>query len=349
MEETLTLTDPTASTSNARAVLGLMLIAAAVVFADLLVGSRPIDVGTDTYVYAAVFQAMGHHGLVQSRFEPVFYYLTALLANTGMSLTAYQSAMFLVMIGTIAIATRRYHAYLQSESRYLTFLAASLMFLFISPVMSNASINVVRQGLASLLVFTALLSLHQRKWRAFFLWGLLATGFHYSSVLYLLFAPVLLFKPTVQRAAGVFAFLAYCSGLTMLLVRALVPSVYSLVMAYDGGANYRTGVRLDFAVFSLFWYLVPFMVAPLVHEPVRDRLKRASSIYLVLMLPFFAVGWGTYSNRYLLPAWLSASLMLAAVCCDNRLTPLRNPIILRLGMLAACGVFYFYVSRGIVL
>jgi len=348
INQTLSLPDAPESI-NARAMLGLMLIAAVIVFADLLVGTRSIDIGSDTYVYAGLFHAMGHQGLVVSRFEPVFYYLTALIAWLGVSLTAYQSTLFLVMMGTVVVATRRYYAYLDSEGRYMTFLVASLLFLFISPVMANATINVVRQGLASLLVFTALLCFQQRQWRAYFLWGLLATGFHYSSVLYLLCAPALLFKPRLLRAVGILAFLAYCSGLTMLLIRALVPAAYTLVMKYDGSATYHTGVRLDFAVFSLFWYLLPYGVAWLVREPVREQIKRTTAVYLVLMLPFFAVGWGSFSNRYLLPAWLSVSLILAAICCNNRLSPLRNPILLRMGLVAACGAFYFYVSHGFVI
>ena len=348
MEQTLVLPQSPDAT-NARVMLGLMLIGACVMFADLAVGTRGVDVGTDTYVYAGVFDAMKHHGLVQSRFEPVFYYLTAGLAALGISRVAYQCVLFLLMIGTVVVATRRYHGYLASETRYLTFLVASLLFLFISPVMSNATINVIRQGLASLLVFTALLAFYQRRWRAWLLWGLLATGFHYSSLLYLAFAPALLLNNRLLRWAGLFALVAYCSGLTMVLVRALAPGVYTMVMAYDGGATYRAGVRLDFAAFSLFWYLLPYGIAPLVREPVRGQLLRGTAIYLVLMLPFFAVGWGNFSNRYLLPAWLSVSLMLAAICCDNRLLPLRHPIVLRLGLVAACGVFYYYVSNGVVL
>jgi hypothetical protein len=66
------------------------------------------------------------------------------------------------------------------------------------------------------------------------------------------------------------------------------------------------------------------------------------------MLPFFTVGWGNFSNRYLLPAWLSVSLILAAICCDCRFSPLRNPAVLRIGLVGACGVFYYYVSHGLV-
>lgn len=344
---TSVLTD-TPSNTNARVMLGLILVFVAIVVVDFTVATRG-DIGTDTSQYAGFFEALSHRGAIPSRFEPVFYYLSVVLAATGMSFVSYLSILFLVMMGTVVVATRRYHEYLQSSTRYMTFLVAALLFLFISPVMSNATINVVRQGLASLLVFTALLAFHQRQWRAFVLWALLATGFHYSSLLYVFFAPVLLFKPKLQRIIGIAAFLAYCSGLTMVLVRVLVPGVYTAVMSYDASSTFRAGVRLDFAVFSLFWYLLPFVVAPLVREPVRDRINRSTAIYLVLMLPFFAVGWGNFSNRYLLPAWLSVSLMLAAICCDSRFSPLRNPVVLRMGMVGACAVFCYYVTHGILL
>ncbi|UGB38512.1 EpsG family protein [Frateuria soli] len=347
MEQTLTLVD-TPSNSNARAMLGLMVLAVVCLAMDLVVGSRSIDTGTDTYVYAGFFDAL-RHGTVNSRFEPVFYYLSVLLAGTGMSRVAYQSCLFLIMIGTVVVATRKYYDYLESEGSYLVFLTASLMFLLFSPVMSNASINVVRQGLASLLVFAALIAFYRHQWRSFFFWGLLATGFHYSSVLYLLFAPVLLLRQRTQRLIAIGAFLAYCSGLTMLLVQALVPSVYAIVMKYDAGATYRTGVRLDFAVFSLFWYLLPYVLAPLVHEPARQRIKDGTSIYAVMLLPFFAVGWGNFSNRYLLSSWLSVSLVLAAICCNSRLAPLRNPLLIRIGLILAAAVFYMYVSHGFVI
>src|SRR5690348_13827405 len=152
MNQTLALVD-TPSNANARAVLGVMVLGAVCLFIDLVVGARSIDIGTDTYVYASFFSALSHHGSVVTRFEPVFYYLSVLLASTGMGLNAYQGCLFAVMIGTVVVATRKYYDYLDSDGSYLTFLTASLMFLFLSPVMSNASINVVRQGLASLLVF----------------------------------------------------------------------------------------------------------------------------------------------------------------------------------------------------
>lgn len=334
--------------SNARIMLSLMLIAAACLFADAVVGLRGIDVGTDTRVYADVFVSM-RNGDIATRFEPGFLLITRMLAATGMSLAGYQASLFLVLIGTVVVATRRYYDYLGSHSDYLTFLIASLMFLFLSPVLANASINAVRQGLASLLVFTALVAFYQRRWRAFFLYGVLATSFHYSSLLYLFFAPALLFRPRTLRLVAITAFLAYSSGLTMIFVRAAVPPVYTAVMAYEASTTYRVGVRLDFAVFSIFWYLLPYAASRLLSAPVSERIKESTAIYLVMMLPFFAVGWGSYSNRYLLPAWLSVSIVLAAIVLNSRTPLLRGPLLLRGGLLASCGIFYYYVTNQVVL
>jgi hypothetical protein len=334
--------------ANARIMLSLMLIAAACLFADALVGFRGIDVGTDTGVYASVFHAM-RDGFIATRFEPGFLLITRALSATGMSLAGYQCVLFLILMGTAVAATHRYYSYLDGNSDYLTFLIASLMFLFLSPVLMNASINAVRQGLASLLVFAALVAFYQRQWRAFAVYAVLSTSFHYSSLVYLLFSPALLLKPRTLRFLGIAAFLAYCSGLTMLLVRVLLPPAYNVIMAYDASGASKTGVRIDFAVFSIFWYLLPFALSRLIQQPVRERLIRGTAIYIVLLLPFFVAGWGSFSNRYLFPGWLSMSVMIAAIFCNGRTPLLRDPLVLRCGLVASCGVFYYYITHMVIL
>jgi hypothetical protein len=42
--------------------------------------------------------------------------------------------------------------------------------------------------------------------------------------------------------------------------------------------DYRSGAR-DFAVFSIFWYLLPHMFAPLIREPQREAVLRSAAIY----------------------------------------------------------------------
>jgi hypothetical protein len=207
----------------------------------------------------------------------------------------------------------------------------------------------VRQGLATPLVFAAMLAFHRRQWRSFLVLGAMASSLHYSSLIYLGFAPVLLLKHRTQQIVAAVGFLAYCSGFSMVVVRAIAPAVYGAVMGYVSGGVYRAGVRLDFAVFSLFWYLLPFVAARLVREPFDERIKRSAAVYMAMVLPFLAVGWGNYSNRYLLVPWVAASFIVAAMACHSRLPVLRHQLLIRLALIPASGLFCYYVLHTVLI
>lgn len=333
--------------TNARAMLSLLLLLAACAVATLVVSSRGLDVGTDTHVYAGFFLS-SRHGPVDTRLEPGFVALTRLASATGMGVAGYQAVLFGVLLVGVVLAARRYHIYLGSTRGFLTFLSAVMLFLFVSPMFVNASINTVRQGLATPLVIAALLAFHHRRWRSFVLFGAVASSLHYSSLLYLVFAPVLLLSPRKQRIVAGVGFLAYCSGLSMLVVRAAVPVVYNDVMNYHVDAVYRAGVRYDFALFSLFWYLLPFMLSRIVQAPFSERIKQSAAVYMVMVLPFFLLGWGNFSNRYLLVPWVAASFMVAAMACHSRTPLLRHPVVLRIGLVMASGVFCCLVAYQVI-
>lgn len=337
-----------ASDVTAEALLSLLLLAAVAAFGCMLVGGRDVGVGTDTYVYAGFFERLGLH-TIETRLEPGFVYLSLALRNIGLDVTGYQTALFALLLVTAVIATHRYFRYLGNRRGYLTFLSAALMLLFVSPMFVNGSINAIRQGLAALLVFTSLLSFYQRRWWPFAIYGALASSLHFSSLMYLAFSPLLLISPRLLRYVAAGAFVMYVSGLSATLVRALAPSLYELVMEYTANSYYRSGVRVDFAVFSIFWYALPHILAPLVRSPYKELIKDSTAIYLVMLLPFFAVGWGYFSNRYLLPGWLAVSVILAAMVCHSRIPLVRHPLVIRLGLLASCAVFYFYVTHEIVI
>lgn len=337
-----------AAATNTGFVLSVILLAAAAAFGCWLVGTRGLDIGTDTITYATFFEHLGVRRF-ETRLEPGFVFVSYVLNKIGLDVTGYQTALFALLLLIIAVSSRRYFDYLGATRGYLTFLSAALMLLYLSPMFVNASINAVRQGLAALLVFAALLSFQQRKWWLFVLYGAVASSLHMSSLLYLACAPALFLSARVLRYAAVLAFVVYCTGLSLILVRAAIPPLYQLVMTYTFDPDYKSGVRIDFAVFSIFWYALPLLLAPLVRSPYRDRIKESTAVYLVMLLPFFAVGWGYFSNRYLLPAWLATSLILAAILCHSRIAPLRNPLLIRLGLVASCGVFYYFVSNVIVI
>lgn len=333
---------------HAKRWLGLLLVLVVGLFGCWLVGTRSIETGSDTETYANFFDALSA-GLPETRLEPGFVYLSYLLNRLGLNLVGYQMALFGFLLAGVGVAIRYYRRYLDTPVSWQTLYCASLMLLFISPMFTNAAINALRQGLAAPLVFAALLSFHQRRWGGFLLWGAIATSLHLSSIMYLLCAPALLLRTGWLRFVAVAAFGLYVSGGSMMLVRAASPAFYDLVMEYTANSLYRSGVRVDFAVFTGFWYLLVHMLAPLVQAQWRQRVLDSANVYLVMVLPFFMIGWGFFSNRYLLPGWLSVSMILAAVLCHTRIAPLRNPLLVRCGLLASCLVFFVLVSRGLVI
>ena len=311
-------------------------------------GTRSLEVGTDTSVYAGFYESLGHTAL-RTRLEWGFVFVSSAVKMLGVGVIGYQIALFALLLLIAMVACYKYFHYLGGGRGFLVFLAASLMLLYVSPMFVNGSINAIRQGLAALLIFSALLSFLRRQWFQFLLFGALASSLHVSSLMYLAFAPALLVSARTLRWIAAGAFVLYVSGLSMTLVRTFIPSLYTFVQEYAANPDYRSGVRVDFAVFSIFWYLLPHMLAPLIREPYREAVVKSAAVYLVMVLPFFAVGWGSYSNRFLLPPWLAASLIVAAVMCFSRLSLLRSPALIQLGLLASCGALYFYVTNGVVI
>ena len=326
----------------------VMLLVAVATFACWLIATRSLDTGTDTQVYATFFSNLANRP-IETRLEPGFVYISMFVHGLGFGIPGYQAVLFGLLLVTVLISTRAFYRYLGATIGYITFLSAAGMLLLLSPVFVNSSINAVRQGLAALLVFTALMAFEQRQWRRFCAYGLIAILLHFSSALYIAFAPVLFLGYRRLRYVAVAAFIIYASGASMDLVRSLSPALYSIAMEHAANLNYRSGVRLDFALFSMAWYALPFIAAPLVQEPYRERLKQATSLYLVMLLPFFMIGWGFFSNRYLLPAWQAASLIVGAMLSLSRFRLLRSPALIDLGLLFAVGIFYYYVQTGIVI
>ena len=326
----------------------VMLLTAVATFACWLIATRSLDVGTDTQVYAHFFSTLANRP-IQTRLEPGFVYISMFVHGLGFGIPGYQAVLFGLLMATVLVSTRAFYRFLDAHIGYITFLSAASMLLLLSPVFVNSSINAVRQGLAALLVFTALIAFEQRQWLRFCAYAVIATLLHFSSALYFAFAPMLLLGHRRLRYVAVAAFIIYASGTSIYLVRSISPALYSIAMEHAANLNYRSGVRLDFALFSMAWYALPFLAAPLVQEPYRERLKHSTSLYLVMLMPFFMIGWGFFSNRYLLPAWQAASLIMGAMLSLSRFRLLRSPALIDVGLLLSIYIFYYYVQTGIVI
>ncbi len=329
--------------------IAYMVIACICVLCLLLVATRDHDIGKDTPAYAAFFQSIDRGQEANARIEPGFVFVTQAAAILDLGVAGYQGLLFGLLLGTCLLATRVFWEYLGRRRDYHIFLAASLALLLGSPAFVNAAVNAIRQGLASLLVFAALVLVFRGRWAKALLVGMLAASFHYSSVLYFLFTPVLLLSQRAQILVAVFAFSFYVTGLSEITIRSISPEIYFLVMDYQASAEYRSGSRLDFALFSMFWFALPFFVGRVLNQGVNVRIQESMRIYLVMLLPFFAVGFGNFSNRFLLPAWMSMSIILASMICDTRILQLRNAWTVYLSLFVGAGAFVYFVQHEVLI
>lgn len=226
-----------------------------------------------------------------------------------------------------------------------------LIFLFISPFFVSANINAIRQGLASLFVFFAMFALVERKWRSFFLYSIVSISFHYFSGVLVLLSLALFFSlPFLLMITGGLSVI-YGFGFSEVIVKFVSDltglSIYSFVMDYMAGAEYRSGVRFDFLMFSWFW--VVFFLAVSVFflkSEQRRSFRHLVKIYLILLIPFLLFGFGNYSNRYLYPAWLFLPFIMGGLIGTLRFSLTGASVVLPGVLVVSCSVFIWMVNHG---
>ena len=157
----------------------------------IVVSARDLEIGSDTLSYYFFFQQVELCGCVPDGGEPLFGYLARIVSAGGGTYVAFFGAISLLQFAGAAMvgnALSRILGYSQATGFVLWFLALLVAF----PMFSWIQLNVLRQGISFPFVVLAAIALYERRWKVWLTCALIAIGFHYSSVLYLLSASILL-------------------------------------------------------------------------------------------------------------------------------------------------------------
>jgi hypothetical protein len=193
----------------------------------------------------------------------------------------------------------------------------SFSLVIISPFFLGVQINAIRQGFSFLWLLLAFsYYLNRKKTESLFLF-MLAISFHYSAVMYITFFLINKFSIvknySLMILLSVLYFLGLTKGFVEFISHILNLPIYDYVSTYDSFASYRSGIRVDFLIFSLLpYFLYPFVI---------DKDKYSVdflNIYLCLIIPFLLFGWANYSNRYAMNAWLFMPLIFVHMLKVNR-------------------------------
>lgn len=315
----------------------------------VLVGVRDLSVGTDTLNYANNFLSIQSCNCFPGRLEPGFQIFTWLLAITSLGTGFYFFSVSLSIFVIVYHLSSRVGGLLGGEQWKVKYWI--LICLLVSPFFVSANINTIRQGLASFFVFFAMFALVERKWRSFCLYSIVSISFHYFSGVLVLLSLALFFSlPFLLMITGGLSVI-YGLGFSAVIVKFVSDftglGIYSFVMDYMAGAEYRSGVRFDFLVFSWFWVVFFWAVSVFFLKPEQRRSFRLLvKIYLILLIPFFLFGFGNYSNRYLYPAWLFLPFIMGGLIGTLRFSVRGASVVLPGVLVASCSVFIWMVNHG---
>ena len=110
--------------------LSFLLLALAATFGCWAVGTRPLDIGTDTSVYAGFFESLGHTA-IQTRLEPGFVFVSSVIRKLGFSVIGYQIALFALLLMIAFVACRKYFNYIGGGRGFAMYLTAAFTLLYV--------------------------------------------------------------------------------------------------------------------------------------------------------------------------------------------------------------------------
>ena len=285
------------------------LMVVCVVCISLAIGARASHVGTDTENYVYFYDQVLVCQCAPAGFEPIFGFLARCTALISDSVNTFLVLVSFVQLCLMITAGKTLSRFLGFHPRDYRVQILAIAFALISPFFMAAQINIIRQGTAAFAIYLAAIAVIERRHWSALIWALLATGLHFSSVLYLALFPLIYLQFRYRAVIFVTLIFLYASGLSQIIVKIVsdilgIP-LYALVASYGEGADYRIGVRYDFLLFSL----APLIIAIVVYAQSRlsifkERVRTICELYALFLMPFLLLGWGGYSDRYAFSAWM---------------------------------------------
>jgi len=278
---------------------------------------RDLSVG-DTRNYTDYFLRFSdNNGDFETRFEPLFNlisyfvylvfdddYRAFLIIFTILNIF---STLFVIrkIIDVIDVDTLDYK---------LFYVFSTLSFLLSSSWFFSSMTNGIRQGISINFLILALVYFCESKFRKFLLFSIVSICFHYSSVLFILTTPALLFLSfhqffiillisTVLYYVGAYEYVIFIlSDFTN------VP-LYSSINSFDEGYALWSGFQIKFVLYNTFFAIAFYSISRYLSKGC-SKTELLVKIYFFLTCNYFLFGFGGYSNRFAFPSWLYIQFIL---------------------------------------
>ncbi len=289
---------------------------------SMFIGFRNESVGTDTHAYIKFYNLMANNS--ESRIsEPLFVLFTKMAAFSGMGHVLYLVVISFLSLFFLMCFVNKLVAISSSNNRKATYLFVlfSLSLVFFSPFFINSQINVLRSGLSIPLIFLSGYYLYVKNSTWFLIFSIAATLIQYTSIIFIV-SIWFLFKLRTENLIFIYLFgmILYVSTIMESTIIDLVTSLDLDVFLYylkyfdAENSNYEAGVRYDFLGFTSIILIVSYLNLVI----KKDFISRILFyLYISLSMPFLFLGFISYSDRLLLPAWSLIPFVLSYFVVSN--------------------------------
>lgn len=278
--------------------------------------------------------------ITQSRWEPSFVTFQWLLSKISTSNFLFISISTLLILLIIISALKKIVPYDKIPLIMFGYLSLFSFYNLIS--------NVLRQGFSVAFLLVMLIFLKKDKYTFAIISLVIAVSFHTTAIVGIIL--VCLYKINFSFKAHVYVF--FVAALTMLLnINQRIISLLPFSLVDDAGEylqqytsessllRYGAVNRLDFLVFSVFWFFVAlfFYKRYLNGDLFYELIIRAYAIYGSI---FFLFGFISFSDRLAVYSWFLIPLLLFYPIIKMRT---RNKLIwLLLGLIACILMMYVF-------
>ncbi len=303
--------------------LYIFIILAFLFFVCLVTGYRPISVGTDTELYTILYEEALYKEDASHKFEFLYDFFLKVFSFFSLRTEIFFSFLSALSLFFLTVTFFNINIYFGKPAGDASVVVFGFFLLFSSVFFYSAQLNVVRQGISCFAIF-CFYSFILRRCYSFFLLisALFAVGFHSTAIVFIFLAFGLLFSYRNIIFVVLFVSVFYSLGLSPPLVQLFSKltgfDIYGKILDYGAAAGYVSGVRHDFVLFSLMLGLILDFFARYLVSPFRvERFFNFIKVYWLFLIPFFVFGFGAYSDRLLLNAWLYFSVVLGAFLANR--------------------------------
>jgi hypothetical protein len=330
----------------------LMLL---ILIVSVSVGFRPEAVGSDTPLYSEIYTDLLNSVSPLVSFEYLYDFLAIGSAQVGLPVGAFFTLISLFGFSAVFFLARLIGCYLNdSMAGSLRLFVLLTIFLLASPFFFSSQVNVIRHGVSILfaqLFLVGLVCHIKRHWLLVI--AVVSIGFHYTAFLYIGLSVLLLLPYWALLLLLGISFVSYITGTSeafVLLISSLSAiDFHGKISDYGAGSDYVRGVRLDFALFTMsLGVITSFIVAIFIRKKQALKVLNLSKVYWVLALPFFYAGFGAYSDRYLLGAWLYLSVIFGVLMFIST-TARQISLSIFLVVLFLSVLFFVVRAQGLIL